>query len=94
MTEGLTNGDNLRKRRVHLGLSQAELADRLGLPSGDIVSKWERETVEIRHVRMLFRAMNDIADELAAETDPDRQRQRNERVIALRDAELAAGRQR
>ncbi len=36
---------------------------------------------------MLFRALNDVADEIAAETDPQRRHERNQRVIALRDAE-------
>lgn len=87
----LTHGDDLRKRRVRLGLSQAELAARLDIPANTI-ARWERGEVPVRHWRMLFRALNDLADELAAETDQEIRRQRNERAIALRDAELAAGR--
>lgn len=93
MTEGLTNGDNLRKRRVRLGISQAELAARLGDVAPNTIARWERGEVPIRHVRILFRALNDLADEMAAETDEERRRQRNDRIIALRDAELEAGRE-
>ena len=91
MTEGIANGDNLRKRRARLGLSQAELAGRLGVPANTL-ARWERGVIEVRHWRMVFRALNDVADELAAETDPERRRQRNERVVEIRDAEIEAGR--
>lgn len=79
--EGLTNGANLRIRRRALGLTQTELAARLGVQQRT-VSEWETGAVSIQHARMLFRALNDVADELAAETDADRRRARNERVMA------------
>lgn len=81
MSGGLSNGAHLRTRRRALGLSQAELAARLGVQQRTI-SEWETGTVSIQHVRMLFRALNDVADELAAETDADRRRARSERVLA------------
>lgn len=82
MTGGLSNGENLRKRRQMLGLTQAELAERIGVPT-NTVARWERGVVPIQHVRMLFRALNDVADEVAAETDHARRAERNRRVTAL-----------
>lgn len=86
------NGDNLRKRRIRLGLTQADLAGRLDVPS-DTIAKWERGVIQARHWRMVFRALNDIADELAAETDNQRRHERNLRIRALAEDERVAGRE-
>src|SRR5215213_4816730 len=41
----MTSGELIRAARLRAELSQAELADRLGLPSSSI-ARWETDTVE------------------------------------------------
>ena len=41
----MTTGELIRSARLRAGLSQAELAERLGMPSSSI-ARWETDTVE------------------------------------------------
>ena len=86
--DGLTNGENLRKRRTRLRLTQAQLAERIGTTQ-QTIDRWERGAIAIQNARMLFRALNDVADELAAETDPLARFERNQRMLRLMESEMA-----
>src|SRR5215211_5822859 len=41
----MSTGDQIRSARLRAGLSQVELAERLGMPSSSI-ARWETDTVE------------------------------------------------
>jgi transcriptional regulator with XRE-family HTH domain len=49
-------GPELRARRKALGLSQAALAQRLGLPRNTL-ARWEREELRIEHDEVLDLAL-------------------------------------
>jgi transcriptional regulator with XRE-family HTH domain len=52
-------GSDLRWRREHLGLSQARLADELGV-SPNTIARWEREELAIGNHKMLNLALNSL----------------------------------
>ena len=58
------DGDELKRRRVALGLSQAELGKLLGVPQATI-SRWETGAHKIEHGPMLALAL----DRLGARRD-------------------------
>lgn len=60
------DGHTLKIERVKLGLSQVELAERLGVTQNTI-SRWESGGVTIRHQIIMQRALRDLAGELARE---------------------------
>lgn len=54
-------GEQIRRARRLLGLSQAELAGKLGLTSGQSVSDWERgygSRIPIRTLKVLIEVLN------------------------------------
>jgi transcriptional regulator with XRE-family HTH domain len=50
------DGSELKRRRVMLGMSQEQLAKRLGVTQ-NAISRWESGKVAIRHDVILFLAM-------------------------------------
>lgn len=88
----LSNGENLRKRRTKLGLSQAELGERLGV-TANTIARWERDVVPAQHWRMVFLALDALAHEVAERGKPDDWRIRTEwlrRAEQQLDAETRA----
>jgi len=70
-------GPELRRRRLALGLSQAELATELEVTK-NTVARWERDEVAIRHPGMLRACLEDIEAEHARriQVDPEYARAR------------------
>ena len=62
-------GDEVRRFRRELALSQRELAERLGVHL-QTVSKWERGALGIAHKEVLRMALQRIREELEAERPP------------------------
>ena len=60
------DGHTLKVERVKLGLSQVELAERLGVTQ-NTMSRWESGAVAIRHRVIMERALRDVAVELERE---------------------------
>ncbi len=58
------DNSELRARRLSLGLSQSELAERLNVPANTI-SRWERGEMAIQHPEMLRLALDSIEREKA-----------------------------
>lgn len=54
---------NLKLARARLGLSLAQLAERLDIPK-DTLSRWELGKLPIRHDELLSRALNDLEREM------------------------------
>ena len=54
------SGDELRAWRARLGLTQARLAERLGLPRAT-VARWEAGLMPIRHPEILRLALERLA---------------------------------
>ena len=52
--------ERIKSRRIELGLSQQELADRVGLSSRTTIAKWESDTSNIRQsmIRKLAKALD------------------------------------
>src|SRR6266496_2612202 len=71
----MTSGELIRAARLRAELSQAELADRLGLPSSSI-ARWETDTVEpgFSTLRRVLQACGfDLSPTLVPfERDPER----------------------
>ena len=65
------DGEELRRRRLALGLSQAELAARLGAAK-NTVARWERNERNIRHPLMLAAVLANL--EAAAHRRASRRR--------------------
>lgn len=59
---GRMNGEQLRERREGLGMTQAELARKLGMYQTTI-SQWEQGRKGIRHPRMLDLALRALERE-------------------------------
>ncbi len=68
-------GTELKSRRRSLGISQDELAKRLGVAT-NTVARWERGELRIEHPLMLQWALQGIEDELA-NLSPEEQHRRN-----------------
>lgn len=56
------DGDAIRTARKALGLSQAALAQRLGIPRNTI-ARWERGELRIEHGQMLALALHALEQE-------------------------------
>jgi mRNA-degrading endonuclease HigB of HigAB toxin-antitoxin module len=54
---------DLKAARTRLGLSLAQLAERLDIPK-DTLSRWELAKLPIRHDELLSRALNDLEREM------------------------------
>jgi hypothetical protein len=71
----VTSGELIRAARLRAGLSQAELAERLGMPQSSI-ARWEVDSVEpgLSKVRSILRACGfDLSLSLIPfERDPER----------------------
>jgi transcriptional regulator with XRE-family HTH domain len=71
----VTSGELIRAARLRAGLSQAELAERLGMPQSSI-ARWEVDSVEpgLTKVRRILRACGfDLSLSLIPfERDPER----------------------
>ena len=78
----MTSGELIRSARLRAGLSQGELAERLGMPQSSI-ARWEVDSVEpgLSKVRRILRACGfDVSLSLIPfERDPDR----DERVVEV-----------
>lgn len=51
-TSSKNKGSYLKQFRLHLGMTQSEIADILGVPL-NTYSRWERNVLAIRHWQML-----------------------------------------
>jgi transcriptional regulator with XRE-family HTH domain len=81
-------GAELLARRKSLGLTQSELAERLGVAS-NTVARWERGELTIARPEMLRVMLQHIQIEMEHETNEQRHA-RNLRIAAETQAELAA----
>ncbi len=82
-------GSELASRRRSLGISQDELARRLGV-AANTVARWERGELRIQHPEMLRFALRGIGDDLREEWEQlpaEEQHRRNQakQVEAERD---------
>ena len=82
------HASEIRARRVAMGLTQAELAQRLGTTS-NTVARWERGERAPEHPGMLRIMLQHIDDELMA--DPVWREERNRRMRAQMENELQEG---
>ncbi|HKX27019.1 MAG TPA: helix-turn-helix transcriptional regulator [Blastocatellia bacterium] len=86
-------GQELQAKREELGLTTAELAERLGVAITQIES-WEAQDIACRDFpALLQRAMSDLADEIATERFSEREsfdHAEYDREVAQRRAQTAA----
>lgn len=62
-------GDNIRKAREALGMTQKELAEKMNIKHYQQIGRWERNEVDISldNLRKIAKALNMSMDELAGD---------------------------